>query len=271
MRLFRLLILGIISILVASCNNSVATSTPDEGVISNNVYENKYFSFSLPLPDGWAVADSKAKESMRQTSKELVAKDDPALEAAMNKAEQTTYQLLTLSEKPIGTSPSPNPSIIVGAEKVSQVPSIKNGNDYISQATKILIQQLPYEPLEKIYEYDLAGKPFYRTDLVLNTQVGRLNQSYISMVSKEYALTFILTGQTKEEISRLENIIKAGNFESIPTEVVKSEQKPVSSVQGIIGMVLIVGGGLVALIAGWNKRRKAKTDEDNVENNPVEV
>jgi hypothetical protein len=244
------------SLMVIGCNSPIATSLPDDDLISHNVYENKYFSFSLPLPDGWHVADNKTEEYIRQTSKQAIVENAPTLETALKEVEKTTYQLLILSQYPIGSSGNTNPYLIVGAEKVSQVPGIKSGEDYLSQATKLLLQQFPYEPLGEIYEYELDGKPFYRIDMVLDSQAGRIYQSYISMVSREYVLTFILTAQTEEEISRLEDIVKSGDFESISTDVVTSG-KTASSTQGIIGLLLLMSGALVAIIQKWRQRRKA--------------
>lgn len=261
MQVFRLLVLGIILVVIVGCSES-GVSSPDDDVISNNIYENKYFSFSLPLPDGWIVADSQAIEVMWQT--EMFAKNNPTPEATVAKAKQTTYHLLFISQKPIEI-PHSDPSILIEAEKVSQNPNIKDGKDIILQLAIALIQQSPDSSLEKVYEYDLDGKPFYRADLVHNTPARPLRLSFISMVSKEYALLFVLTAQTEEEINNLEGMIKSGNFKSIPTEVVKSWSRSDSWISGIIGMILMIGGGLISIIAGLSKRRKIKTDENHAQ------
>jgi hypothetical protein len=269
-KIFTPLLLGIISVFIISCNNTVPTSTPDDELIANNVYQNNYFSFSLPLPENWVVADSGVEEKLSQAAKDVV-KNNPALEAKVDEAAKRNYQLLFVSQYPLGAAVKSNPFISITAENVAQFPSIKTGADYLAQGTKLLMENLSYDPSYKIYEYNVDGKPFYRTDLVLNASAGPVRQSYISTVSGEYVLSIILSGQTNEEIMDLEEIIQTGNFANMSTEVVKSEQRPVSSIQGIVGMVLIIIGGLGAATTAWYKRRKAKVEEDDSEDNVAEA
>lgn len=126
-KLLMLLLLDIFSIFIISCNNTSVASTPDNDLISNHVYQNHYFSFSLPLPENWSIADSETKEKLSQTVEEAVVKNDPALEAEVDKAVKRNYHLLLVSQYPINAGVTANPSISIAAESVSQFPSIKNG------------------------------------------------------------------------------------------------------------------------------------------------
>ena len=71
-------------------------------------------------------------------------------------------------------------------------------------------------------------------------------------------MNFVLTSKTEEEMSRLENIIVSGNYESMSTEVSGVRLKSNSSLQGVLGLGLILGAGVLMIIGQWLKRRKVK-------------
>jgi hypothetical protein len=97
---------------------------------------------------------------------------------------------------------------------------------------------------------------FYRLDLDIETQLGVFKQSYIVLASKEYILSYVLTGKTTHEINLLDGIIGSGNYESISTEMTVSNHKPISSKQGILGVLLIFGAVILMIMDQLLKRRK---------------
>ena len=109
------LLLGLVSVFIISCNNTSVTSTPDDDLISNNIYQNNYFSFSLPLPENWAIADNETEEKLSQTVKEIVVKNDPELEVEVDKAAKRSYQLLLISQHPIKTGDASNAVILINS------------------------------------------------------------------------------------------------------------------------------------------------------------
>jgi len=173
------------------------------------------------------------------------------------KPETTDYLLLLVSEYPAGTLSDSNPSILIAAENLSQFARVNNGQEYLSQLSGALAKQAPYT-ISEVYEYPLDEIPFYRFDSEVDTEVGKIRQSYIAVASEEYILSFSLTGKTVEEMSRLESIIVSGNYELMSTEVNSSIRKPVSSLQGILALGLMVGGGVLMILDQWVKRRNAK-------------
>ncbi len=224
--------------------NPVRASGPDDDLLEDNIYRNNYFSFQLPIPHEWHIADDQTIQNLRQSAENLTEE----------KSWEIDYFLLLVSEYPAGTLSDSNPSMSIAAENVSRFAGISNGQEYLLQLSKGLAKRTIYE-IGEVYEYPLDGKPFYRLDLEVNTQLGTIRQSYIAMASKEYVLNFVLTGKTEEEMSRLENIITSGNYESMSTEVSGVRQKSSSSLQGILGLGLMLGAGVLMIIGQWLKRR----------------
>jgi len=227
--------------------NPARASGPDDDLLEDNIYRNNYFSFQLPIPNEWHIADDQIIQNLQQATENLTEE----------KSGKIDYFLLLVSEYPAGTLSASNPSMSIGAENLSRFAGVSNGQEYLSQLSKGLAKQTIYE-IGEIYEYPLDGKPFYRLDLEVNTQLGTVRQSYIAMASKEYVVNFVLTSKTEEEMSRLENIIVSGNYESMSTEVSGVRLKSNSSLQGVLGLGLILGAGVLMIIGQWLKRRKVK-------------
>lgn len=242
----RMLLWAMLSLGILYQVNPARASGPDDDLLEDNIYRNNYFSFQLPIPDEWHIADDQTIQNLRQSTENLTEE----------KSEKIDYFLLLVSEYPAGTLSNSNPSMSIGAENLSRFAGVSNGQEYLSQLSKGLAKQTIYE-IGEVYEYPLDGKPFYRLDLEVNTQIGTVKQSYIAMASKEYVVNFVLTGKTEEEMSRLENIIVSGNYESMSTEVSGARPKSSSSLQGVLGLGLILGACVLMIIGQWLKRRKA--------------
>lgn len=247
---FKSLLCVMVFLSVMNQASYARASGPDDDSLENNVYTNNYFLFQLPVPDDWHIADAQTIQSLRQSAENLTGE----------KPETTDFLLLLVSEYPAGTLSDSNPSVLIAAGNLSQFARVNSGQEYLSQLSGALAKQATYT-ISEVYEYPLDGIPFYRFDSEFDTPVGKIRQSYIAVASKEYILSFALTGKTEEEMSRLEDIIASGDYELMSTEVSSSIRRPVSSLQGILALGLMIGGGVLMILDQWLKRRNAKKTE----------
>src|ERR1041385_4509317 len=131
-------VLGVLllGILGGGCRKA-QTTTPDDARIANNVYSNAFFGLTLPIPKDWSVANRETLDETQKIGRQMLAKDK-GMEKALAVAEKKTFQLLLISEKPVGAPVTSNPSLILAAERVAHMPGIKTGEDYLFHATKLL-------------------------------------------------------------------------------------------------------------------------------------
>ena len=98
------------------------------------------------------------------------------------------------------------------AEKVSHLPGIASGEEYLVNVGNLLTQtELPYEAEGEPYEVEIGGRTFHRADFNLNAAGMEIKQSYLALVDEGYALGFILSG-TDDTMAQLEDITKSLKF-----------------------------------------------------------
>ncbi|MEL6136496.1 MAG: hypothetical protein AAFR42_03670 [Cyanobacteria bacterium J06628_6] len=187
--------------------------SPNAGEVKAGTYSNEYFGFSMDFPTEWAVASDETAEELQDMGSDIVAGDDEALKASIEAAEQNTYQLLMVSEQPVGAPVATfNPNIVVMAEKVSHLPGIASGAEYLANVSNLLTStDLPYEAAGEPYEVEIGGRTFHRADFSLSAAGMEINQSYLALVDNGYALGFILSG-TDESMGQLEEITDSLTF-----------------------------------------------------------
>lgn len=206
---------------IAACQNETLMmpqvekpdpDSPDKGIVNDGTYFNHFFNFSLPIPEGWAVAGTATEEYMMEAGKAVMA-SDPRMNAATEMSAQNVYQLLTISEFEIGAAVESNPTFVLYAERVSHAPGIKTGKDYLFHVTRLLLEgNLPYERTNEGSLTKLGDKEFYREALQLRA-VGRgIQQAYYAAILGDFALVVVLSAQTDEQMTRLEEVASTLRF-----------------------------------------------------------
>ena len=104
--------------------------TPDAGSVTGTTYANKYFGLTLTIPTGWQVQDSTVKKQISEKGKEIVTSDDPAKKGELDRAADSTLNLLTVSQFPVGEPGRFNSMFLCGAEKIPA--GVKTDVDYMS-------------------------------------------------------------------------------------------------------------------------------------------
>ncbi|MEM8806985.1 MAG: hypothetical protein AAGF01_13245 [Cyanobacteria bacterium P01_G01_bin.38] len=190
-----------------------ASGSPDEAKVEAGKYSNEFFEFTMAFPDAWAIASEETTDGLQDTGADMLAGDDEALKSSIKAAEKNTYQLLMISEQPVGAPTTEfNPNLVVMAEKVSHLPGIASGSEYLANVSNLLLQtDLPYTPDGEPYAVEIGGREFHRADFTLSTAGIEIKQSYLATVDKGYALGFILSG-TDGTMGSLDEITNSITF-----------------------------------------------------------
>jgi len=180
---------------------------PDFGSVTGSNYANKYFGLTLRIPSGWSVQDSDIKKQMNEKGKELVTSNDPAKKVELVRAIDNTLNLLTISERPLG-SPGFNPMFICGAEKPPA--GAKTIADYmVSLKNTLKYAQLTITIEKDVYSEQFGGVAFAGIDFDTNYSGTIVSQKCYARIVKDYVLFFIVVYQTDEQLKNETEILKS--------------------------------------------------------------
>jgi len=211
-----LVIIGISFLLTAqilACKELFGSSV-DSGGIDGQIYSNKYFGFSLMVPDNWYALDKNGMVAVSEEGSRMVAGDDKNLKAAVKAGEKNTVNLIMAYEHPPGKPVDFNPSIGCVAEKVSHLPGLKSGRDYLLNMKRFMrMSQVRMSFAEEIEAVDIDGVEF---DLLYaEASVGPMtvSQEYYTSIRKGYALSFVISYIDDEQHSNLQETLDSVRFD----------------------------------------------------------
>ena len=198
----------------SSTNTIKPTSTKvTTGKVEGLSYTNEFFGLSIQIPDKWAVQDKQSVDEMQEVGKDAVAGDDKELKKALDESKNTSLNLLTVFQHPLGSNITFNPSFVSIAENVSQFPSIKTGKEYLEGTKEILKKaQVEYVFGKDIYEEKIDGISFNVMELSVTVNNIKIFQKYYSTITNKYSLNFIITYTTDEELKSVQQVLNSIKF-----------------------------------------------------------
>jgi len=218
-----------LTLFVASCESpgSVSTGQTEEnssdkseevfdyGSVVDNVYENSFFGFSVPIPVDWKVQDQETTEELAELGSDLITGNNEDLRHAVEVSKINTAYLLTVFKHDLGADVEFNPSFIFVGENLQLAPSIKDGKGYLDQSKKLLMQaDVNYEfpPVENVSR-NIGGIAFDVMQTTLNMIGLTIYQDYYSIVKKGFALSFIVSYIDAGQKAELDEVLDQMNFQ----------------------------------------------------------
>ena len=191
-RLFYKAQIIVLAMLFTGCGKKVSDEI-DFGTFNNSVYKNNYFGLQVTIPSDWSIQDQKAQQRLMNLGEKLIAGDDKAMKTVMKAAELQTVNLFAVYKYPLGSPVTNNPAVMAVAERVSQLPGIKRGKDYLFQARQTLESgQMQVSFPKDVYTQQLGGVDFDVMDLELYIRGVIVKEKYYAAVMKGYAVSFIV-------------------------------------------------------------------------------
>lgn len=157
-------------------------------VIHWRVYRNDFFGFSMRVPRDWHSADSAFMQAYRASGMKVITGDRQDLALAVAEQDPRAVLLVTAMRFPVGTQTEEfNDNIACAAIKVSDVPAVENGADYLNVSTGGDDQQV-----STIRHMSIAGRAFYVRNVV-HRDNAHVAQEVAATVHEGYAFTCTLT------------------------------------------------------------------------------
>ena len=208
----RIFLFSVLLFALVGCKE--AEKNFDYGKIENGVYTNDYFDFNIPIPQSWDVRTDEQVQQLQKKGSGLISGNNKELEAKIDEADVNTIVLLTVFKNKDDTAANKfNPSFIILCENLQGSPDIKKGKDYLDHA-KYLMQQskMPYQFTPEYFTEKVGNKEFDRMDAVLEGQMGGIQQSYYSIIDKDYAFSIIISFVDADQKTELKGIINKIKF-----------------------------------------------------------
>ena len=183
----------------------------DFGSIEGTTYTNRYFGLKLTIPENWQIQDDETKKKMMESGKRKIMGGDKQVEKTLDTSLLNTLNLLAVFKYPVGSGMRHNPSFGCVAEKITRFPSL-TARDYLI-GTKSFMQksQVPYT-FREIYSRSIGGRGFVVLPAQAPLNGAIVYQNYYTRIMKGYALVFIITYSTDEELRPLEEMLKSVRF-----------------------------------------------------------
>jgi hypothetical protein len=202
----------VLAVLLIGCGKK-ATDEIDFGAFNNSVYTNNYFGLTVTIPTDWSIQDQAAQRRIMNLGEKIIAGDDKAMKTVLKAAELQMVNLFAVYKYPLGTPVTNNPAIMAMAERVSQLPGIKRGKDYLFQVRQTLESgQMQVSFPKDVYTQRLGGVDFDVMDLELSIRGIKVKEKYFATVIKGYALSFIVMFKGDEEEPAQQKILDSLAF-----------------------------------------------------------
>ncbi|MCF7958623.1 MAG: hypothetical protein K9M57_09275 [Phycisphaerae bacterium] len=181
--------------------------------MKGNTFSNSYFNMEIECPDEWIVQSQEALDAQVEVGADIVAGDDADLKAEIKATDPQTRSLFTFARYENDSSAPFNPNIICISDNISDIPEIKNGEDYYLHFKQVLnVGRLEYRFPKEVYGQEFSGIKFdtLETDLPLGEMM--VHQKYHTAKIKDYILMFVLSYETEAQEKALDDIVKTLRF-----------------------------------------------------------
>ncbi len=185
----------------------------DLGTITDSIYQNRYFGFTLAVPDGWFVQNRAGLEEIQELGKDVLSGDDENLKSFFEAGEQNSVNLLGIHQHPPGAPVDFNPTLLCVAEKTQQFPGITKASDYLFHAKRTLQMGAVKVRFPKdIYAMEIGGLSFDTLDIELQFGARTVKEKMLATLIKGYAVTFIIVFDADAHYDMLINILDSVHF-----------------------------------------------------------
>jgi hypothetical protein len=184
-------ILVALSLLVFSISLNANEPAIDFGNVEGSVYSHSYFELKITIPETWQVQDQDARERIMQSGEQVVSGSNQNLKVLIDASKLNTLNLVTIFRHPLAAAVDFNPSFMCVAEKVSHLPGIQRGSDYLFHTRKFLESaQLNYKFPGTNSEQTISGVSFDVMNAELEIQSVLIKQQFLLNNPKRIRVEF---------------------------------------------------------------------------------
>ncbi len=175
-----------------------------------NIYYNDFFKLKIPYYSEWIVQTQEQTQQLVDNGTEILFdEDDHYMRRLVKLSEIKTAYLFTLFEHKVGAPVDYNPSFMALAENIESAPGIEKGSDYLYHSKMHLENsKLNYKIEEEFYKKKISGSDFHIMKTELHYLGKLIKQDYVTTISGDFALSFILSYANEEQQKELYGMLE---------------------------------------------------------------
>lgn len=179
------------------------------GKFEGSKYTNPFFGFKITMPENWIIQEKDVNDAIKKIGEEQIKGKTKQVQGILDEAVQRVTVLFTTSKDIFGMAD--NAALILGAEKMSPLTKIRNGNDYMRltlQSYKLM--QLPpdYQYSENILTEKFNTEVFSYIDI----QRTGYKQRVYATARKSYALFFTVQFVKQKDLDTMREVLEKTDF-----------------------------------------------------------
>jgi len=171
-----------------------SSASLDLGAVTDGIYRNSFFGFTLKLPFGWVDRTD-------------VMRDEPSSPA---KAGTGEVLLAVFERPPEATGSTVNSAIVVAAESISSYPELKNAAQYFEPINE-LTKSNGFTAINEPYEIPVDGMPIVRQDFRKKLNNATMHQSSLVALRKGYIVSFTFLAGSDDEVTQNLDYLRFGS------------------------------------------------------------
>lgn len=154
------------------------------------------------------ASEKEMGKEIEEMGTDLLAGEDATRKAALNAAMKNTQTPFTAYRYPPGTPGKPNPNVICMIEKISHLPGVKSGSDYL-----LLVEQtLKGSPVNVTFESQpfttsLGGVEFSQRNQSVDLGFGTVEQRTYARKVGDYVLMMTATMLSEEDNAVVDELL----------------------------------------------------------------
>jgi hypothetical protein len=183
------------------------------GSISENIYTNPFFGFSIEIPAGWKAADNAGLKAFAEKQKQAMAKQDPAF-TQFARGDEVDSPLLVLGEvEPWKRGPHHRLIQILSTD-ASARPGRLSAEEFLNYIARMSAEyNLAAKYDETLEKMMLGGRELWKAHFTQSSNVV-WHEAQFAIIEKRHVVQFILMSPDEEGLRTLEPIMKTLHFES---------------------------------------------------------
>jgi hypothetical protein len=198
-----------------SSTGSRSESTPDkhvhEGTVSESIYKNDFFGFSIEVPPGWKVADNARYQKLNEQTRDTAAKQDSEL-AELGRGNEINAPLLIMGEIKTWMGGKQHRLVQVLSTDLSNRPGTASAEKFLKFTAELNIRKgLPVECVTKPEQAEIGGRTGWKAYFTQQSSIMWYGVNIVT-VERDHILQFILTSPDEEGLRSLETLLKTVQF-----------------------------------------------------------
>jgi len=185
------------------------------GSISGNIYTNRFFGFSIEIPEGWKVAENTGLKAFAEKQKQAWAKEDPTLKQ-FAKGDEVDLPLLALGEVERWKGGPNRRLILIESTDVSEQPKEPSAEEFLKSSARINAEKglsAKYDGApEKVI---LGGRELWKAHSHFTQTTSVVwHETQFVMIDRRHVVQFILMSPDSEGLRTLEPVMKTLHFDA---------------------------------------------------------